>query len=73
VFRSSVNGFSLNLPSNISAFSPTVRSDLARQIELHTAASSSLARKCRERTGEAIAYMGMLVVRVPTSRLNSCS
>jgi hypothetical protein len=62
VFKLSVNGFSLNLPSNISSFMPGVEQDLQRQIEYYTAAWASLARKCRERTGEEIGYMGMYLV-----------
>jgi hypothetical protein len=60
VFRLSVDGFSLNLPSNISSFMPAVEQDLERQIEFYTSAASSLAKKCRERTGDYIAYMGKL-------------
>jgi hypothetical protein len=72
VFRLSVNGFSLNLPSNVSSFMPGVERDLGRQIEYYTATASSLAHKCRERTGAEIAYMGMLLfleMDFPRSRM----
>jgi hypothetical protein len=62
VFRVSVNDLYLNLPSNVSSFMPSVRRDLQRQIEYYTGATASLARKCRERTGEEIGYIGMHLV-----------
>jgi hypothetical protein len=56
-----VNDFRLNLPANISAFAPgSVRHDLVNQVEYLNAAAWSLASKCHERTGEALAYMGMI-------------
>jgi hypothetical protein len=63
MFKLSVNFFNLNLPSNVSSFMPGVKQDLQRQIEYYSAAAASLAQKCREKTGEAIAYMGMYPVQ----------
>jgi hypothetical protein len=57
VFRHSVNDFRLELPTNFSAF-PEARNDLERQLEHEIAMTKSLARKCHERTGDAISYMG---------------
>jgi hypothetical protein len=62
-FRLSVNDFSLNLPSNVTSSMLGVERDLERQIEYNVAAAFSLAHKCRERMGEEIAYMGMLLRR----------
>jgi hypothetical protein len=64
VFRLSFNDLYLNLPSNVSSFMPSVRQDLQRQIESYTGATASLARKCRERTGDEIGYMGMCLVHI---------
>jgi hypothetical protein len=50
----------LNLPANISAFVPGVVHDLEYQLTRMRVATTSLARKCRERTGDALAYMGIL-------------
>jgi hypothetical protein len=60
-FHIAANGFSLNLPSNISSFIPGVELDLERQIDHYMALASSLAHKCQERTGAEIAYMGIPV------------
>jgi hypothetical protein len=59
LFSLTTNGFSLELPSgsNLSAF-PSVQEDLERQVTLRRTQIESVAQKCRERTGEAIAYMG---------------
>jgi hypothetical protein len=60
VFQSST-GFDagLNLPANMSAFMPGVVQDLEHQVTRMRVATASLARKCRERTGDALAYMGI--------------
>jgi hypothetical protein len=62
-FALASNGLSLELPSkaqaNVSDLSfPVVKHDLRRQIALHRAQIDNLAVQCKERTGDAIAFMG---------------
>jgi hypothetical protein len=57
-YQVSTHSGSLNLPANVSSFMPGVLHDLERQVTLNRAATTSLAHKCRERTGDALAYMG---------------
>lgn len=57
MFRHSVNDFRLELPTNFSAF-PGARDDIERQLKHEIAMTKSLARKCHDRTGDAISYMG---------------
>jgi hypothetical protein len=54
----STHSGSLNLPANTSSFMPELLQDLERQVTSIRAATMSLARKCHERTGDALAYMG---------------
>jgi hypothetical protein len=48
----------LDLPAHISAFMPALTYDLERQIARAGAATAALAKKCRERTGPEITFMG---------------
>ncbi|TFK56596.1 alpha/beta-hydrolase [Heliocybe sulcata] len=55
VFNKMSNGFSLNLPVNITS---EVAADLERQVTFLSSAAASLAAKCFERVGDYMAYFG---------------
>ncbi|KZT30760.1 hypothetical protein NEOLEDRAFT_1126381 [Neolentinus lepideus HHB14362 ss-1] len=55
VFEKMSNGFSLNLPVNITW---EAAEDLQRQVAFMSSAAASLAAKCFERVGEYMAYFG---------------
>lgn len=57
-FAVSVNGFSLNLPANVSAFTPGLRDDLGRQVDSMSASMTSLARRCVARSEDVLPYFG---------------
>ena len=59
-FAVSVNGFSLNLPANVSAFTPGLREDLGRQIDSMAASMTSLAQRCVTRSEDVLPYFGRL-------------
>jgi hypothetical protein len=61
-FKLSTGVAGLNLPSNISSFMPGVLHDLELQVKAARAATTSLAHKCRDRTGDALAYMGLCLL-----------
>lgn len=48
----------LNLPANLTQFSDTVEQDVLRQVAWFNASIKSLATKCGERTGDALAFLG---------------
>lgn len=48
----------LNLPANLTKSSTFVAEDVLRQVNTISAFMASLATKCRERTGDALAYFG---------------
>jgi hypothetical protein len=62
LFGVSTNGFSLDLPSPSSLKDSSsishIQQNFVHQINFRRAQAMSLAQKCSERTGEAIAFMG---------------
>lgn len=63
-FDISTQGFALNLPANVSAFTPGLREDLARQMDSATASISSLAHHCVARSGELLPFLGKLMLEL---------
>jgi hypothetical protein len=61
-FKLSMGTAGLSLPSNISAFVPGVLYDLELQVKAARVKLTSLAHKCRERTGDTLAYMGLYLL-----------
>ena len=55
-FEISASDLTLNLPVNVSAFTPSLREDLARQIDSATASISSLAHHCVVRSEELLPF-----------------
>jgi hypothetical protein len=60
VFGVATNTFMVNLPADLSAFSPFVYQDLERQVDSIAAEVGSLAIKCGQGTGDALGLLGKL-------------
>lgn len=63
IFYVNYDNFEINTPVNVTAF-PDVQTDLERQLQSMQTAYRSISSVCNNRTGEALAYMGIVLPRL---------